>query len=434
MSRKELNRLEVMQRLSEKRMGQKEAGAILHLSMRQIKRLLKAYRQKGAAGLVSRHRGRKGNHRLSEEVKKCALNLLKTQYKGFGPTLAHEKLVEKEKLKLSDESVRQLMIEEDLWKPRKAKTVVVHQLRERRACFGELVQIDGSPHDWFEGRAEPCVLLVFIDDATGTLVQLRFVESESFFSYCQAAEGYFRRLGKPVAFYSDKNSVFRVNQPSAGTQADLTQFGRAMLELDIEIICANTPQAKGRVERVIQTLQDRLPKEMRLRGINGPVQGNAYLPEFRQDFNARFGEDPRSAVDLHRPLTAKDDLARILTWQEPRSVSKNLTIQFEKVVYQIQTDRPSYTLRHAQVTVCLNAQEQVTILYNGKALPFTIYHQQAKQAEIVSAKQLDLALKEKHLPSKPAPDHPWRRGFATPLSKRGSVTPSKSDISILENR
>ena len=285
MSRKELNRLGVMQRLSEKRMGQKEAGAILHLSTRQIKRLLKAYRQKGTAGLVSRHRGRKGNHRLSEEVKKRALNLLKTKYKGFGPTLAHEKLVEKEKLTLSDESVRKLMIEEDLWKPRKAKKVVVHQLRERRACFGELVQIDGSPHDWFEGRAESGVLLVFIDDATGQLVQLLFVKSESFFSYFQAAEGYFRRLGKPVAFYSDKNSIFRVNQPSAGTQPDLTQFGRAMLELDIEIICANTPQAKGRVERVIQTLQDRLPtpalaggarEEMRLGGINGPVQGNAY--------------------------------------------------------------------------------------------------------------------------------------------------------------
>ena len=203
MSAKELSRLEVMQKLSEKRMSQKEAGTILHLSTRQIKRLLKVYRKRGAAGLMSKHRGRKGNNRLSEEVKKRALNLLKTKYKGFGPTLAHEKLVEKDKLKLSDESVRQLMIEEDLWKPRKAKKVVTHQLRERRACFGELVQIDGSPHDWFEGRADPCVLLVFIDDATGKVVQLRFGESESFFSYAQAAEDYFQRYGKPVAFYSD---------------------------------------------------------------------------------------------------------------------------------------------------------------------------------------------------------------------------------------
>lgn len=435
MSAKELNRLEVMQRLSEKRMSQREAGRILDLSVRQIKRLLRGYREKGAAGLVSKHRGRKANNRLPEEVKKRALNLLKIKYKGFGPTLAHEKLVEREKLKLSDESVRQLMIEEDLWKPRKAKKVETHQLRARRACFGELVQIDGSPHDWFEGRAPACVLLVFIDDATGRLVQLLFVESESFFSYCQAAEGYFRRCGKPMAFYSDKNSIFRVNQPSAGSRNDLTQFGRGMQELDIQIICANSPQAKGRVERVIQTLQDRLPKEMRLRGIDSMAEGNAYLPEFLQDFNARFGEAPRSDVDLHRRLTAKEDLAHILTWQETRTLSKNLTLQFEKVVYQVQTDRPTYALRHAQVTVCVNAQKEVTLLYNGKTLPYSIYKQQAKQAEIVSAKQLDQVLQPKRLPPKPAPDHPWRRGFATPLSKPGNVTPaSVGDISILENR
>jgi transposase len=435
MSAKELNRLEVMQRLSEKRMRQKEAGKILNLSTRQIKRLLTAYRAKGAAGLVSKHRGRKGNNRLSEEAKKKALNVLKTKYKGFGPTLAHEKLVAREKLKISDESVRQLMIAEDLWKPRKARKAVIHQLRERRACFGELIQIDGSPHDWFEGRSEPCVLLVFIDDATGELVQLRLVESESFFSYCQTAEGYFRQFGKPVAFYSDKHGIFRVNVPSRGAGEALTQFGRAMQELDIQIICANSPQAKGRVERVIQTLQDRLPKEMRLRDISNLTEGNAYLPEFIADFNQRFAVEARSSVNAHRPLTPKEDLARILTWQESRTLSKNLTLQFEKVVYQIQTHRPSYALRNALVTVCVNAQDEITILYNGKTLSYSIYKQQAKQAEIVSMKQLDQTLQKTRLLSKPAPDHPWRRGFATPLSKRRNVTPtSPGDISILENR
>jgi transposase len=434
MSAKELSRVEVMQKLSEKRMSQKEAGTMLHVSTRQIKRLLKIYRHKGAAGLVSKHRGRKGNNRLAESVKKQALNLLKTKYRGFGPTLAHEKLVEKEKLQLSDESVRQLMIAEDLWKARKAKKVAVHQLRERRACFGELVQIDGSPHDWFEGRAEACVLLVFIDDATGKLVQLLFVDSESFVSYAQAAEGYFRQFGKPVAFYSDKHGIFRVNLPSVGTGTALTQFGRAMQELEIEIICANTPQAKGRVERVIQTLQDRLPKEMRLRKIASRAAGNAYLPEFLVDFNQRFAEPPRSDVDLHRPLTAKEDLSHILTWQETRTLSKNLTFQFQKTVYQIQTKRPTYALRNALVTVCVNAQQQITILYNGKSLPYTIYHQQAKQANVVSAKELDQVLQKPHLPSKPAPDHPWRQGFATPLSKPGIVTLPKGDISILDNR
>jgi hypothetical protein len=278
------------------------------------------------------------------------------------------------------------------------------------------------------------VLLVFIDDATGKLVQLRFVESESFFSYCQAAEGYFKRFGKPVAFYSDKNSIFRVNVPSVGPGAALTQFGRAMLELDIEIICANTPPAKGRVERVIQTLQDRLPKEMRLRGIHSHEAGNAYLPEFIQEFNQRFSEEPRSAVNAHRPLTAKEDLARILTWQETRTLSKNLTLQFYRTVYQIQTQRPTYALRKAQITVCLNAHEQIAILYNGKSWPYTIYNQQAKQAEVVSAKQIDLALQKPHLPANPAPDHPRRQGFATPLSKRANVTLPKGDISILENR
>jgi hypothetical protein len=342
--------------------------------------------------------------------------------------------VEKDKLKLSDESVRQLMIEEGLWKPRKAKKVVTHQLRERRACFGEMVQIDGSPYDWFEGRAAACVLLVFIDDATGMLVQLRFVESESFFSYAQAAEDYFRRCGKPVAFYSDKHGIFRGNLPSVGAGEALTQFGRAMQELDIQIICANTPQAKGRVERVNQTLQDRLVKQMRLRSISSMANGNTYLAEFIEEFNRRFAIEPRSSVDAHPPLTAKDDLARILTWQETRTLSKNLTLQFQKTVYQIQTERPTYALRKAQVTVCVNAQEDIAILYNGKALPYSIYNQQARQAEIVSAKQLDQVLNQQRLPAKPAPDHPWRKGFATPLSKRRSVLPPPpGDISILEN-
>ena len=276
---------------------------------------------------------------------------------------------------------------------------------------------------------------MFIDDATGKLGQLLFVDSESFVSYAQAAEGYLRQWGKPVAFYSDKHGIFRVNLPSVGTGMALTQFGRAMQELDIEIICANTPQAKGRVERVIQTLQDRLPKEMRLRGIHSHEAGNAYLPEFIQDFNQRFREEPRSDVNAHRPLTAKEDLARILTWQETRSLSKNLTLQFYKTVYQIQTKRPSYALRKAQVTVCLDAQEQITILYNGKSLPYAIYHSQAKQADIVPAKLLDRALQKPRLPTQPAPDHPWRQGFATPLSKRGIATSTrKGDISILESR
>jgi transposase len=430
MSTKELKRLEVMQKLEEKRMRQQEAACILGVSIRQVKRLLKSYRCDGAQGLVSKRRGCKSNNRLSEGTRKKALGLLRSKYEGFGPTLACEKLVELEGLQISDESVRQLMIVEGLWKPRKARKVVVHQMRERRACFGELVQIDGSPHDWFEGRTSACSLLVFIDDATGTLGQLSFVKSESFFSYSQAAKEYFERHGKPGAFYSDKHGIFRVNQPASGTTDALTQFGRAMQQLDIQIICAHTPQAKGRVERVNQTLQDRLPKELRLRDISSWEEGNAYLPEFMLDFNRRFAVQPRSDHNAHRLLTDQDDLDQILTWQETRTLSKNLTLQFRKTVYQIQTPRPTYALRHAAVTVCLDAQEQLTIFYKGKSLDYTIFHRQSKQSEIVDTKQLNAVVRSPH---KPAPDHPWRKGFATPLSKSRDVPP-RGDISTLENR
>jgi transposase len=417
MSAREVNRLEVMQRLKEKNLNQREAAKIVGVSVRQVKRMIKAYREKGAVGLVSQRRGRASNNRLNEATRVQALDLLGGKYRGFGPTLACEKLVEVEGLKISKESVRKMMVVAGLWKVRRVRKIVIHQMRERRPCVGELVQIDGSPHDWFEGRTPGCVLLVFIDDATGKLLQLLFVGSESFFSYCAAAQAYFECYGKPVAFYSDKHGIFRVNQGSAGQESGLTQFGRAMQELDIQIICANTPQAKGRVERANQTLQDRLVKEMRLRGISSLEAGNAFLPEFMADFNRRFGVPPISQHDAHRPLAAQDSLAHILTWQEPRILSKNLTLQFNKVVYQIQTERPSYSMRKAAVTVCLDDQENITILYKGKSLSYTVFHMQAKQSEVVQSKQINQALISQGKAHKPAPNHPWRKGFVIPSTK-----------------
>ena len=416
MSRKELSRIEVMGQLQEKRMTQKVAAKIMGVSERQVKRLWKRYREKGASGLVSGRRGKPSNNRMRADKVQAAVDWLHRRYADFGPTLACEKLVEEHKLKLSVGSVRKIMIEEELWKPKKGRKVGVHQMRERRACFGELVQVDGSPYDWFEGRAAECTLLVFIDDATGKLGQLLFVKSESFFSYCRATEGYLARHGKPVAFYSDKHGVFRVNQPAAGSSDALTQFGRAMQALDIQIICANTPQAKGRVERVNQTLQDRLPKELRLRGISDWQAGNAFLPEFMDDFNRRFAVQPRSQYDAHRPLSPQDNPARLFTWQETRILSKNLTLQFNKVVYQILTERPSYAMRHAPVTVCLDDQGNITILYKGKPFNYTVFHQQAKQSQVVQSKQIDQALLNQSKAHKPTPNHPWRNRFATPLS------------------
>jgi len=405
MSNQEITRLEAMQRIKDKRLTQKEAARMLNLSVRQIKRLYRAYKGKGAKGLISARRGELSNHRLDGQVQQQALDLLKEKYEGFGPTLAHEKLTEVHGVEMSRESVRKLMIVEGMWKPKRAKQPTVHQMRERRACFGELVQIDGSDHAWFEDRGPKCTLLVYIDDATGQLLELWFVPDETFFAYCEASRHYFERYGKPVAFYSDKHGIFRVNQPRPlGLSSGLTQFGRAMQELDIQIICANSPQAKGRIERANQTLQDRLVKELRLRVISDMQAGNAYLPEFQEDFNRRFAVAPRSTHDAHRPLLKTENLDVILTHQETRTLSKNLTVQSNKVVYQIQSDRPDYTLRNAQVTVCENAKGDVTILYNNKPLSYTIYHKPTRQAEVVDTKTLDRQI---HTPKPPAPDHPW---------------------------
>jgi len=407
MSNQEITRLEVMQRLKEKRLAQKEAARMLELSVRQIKRLFRAYEAQGAKGLISGRRGKPSNNRLDPQVIQHAIDLLYERYQDFGPTLAHEKLLEVHGLKLSDESVRRLMIEEGIWKPRKAKKPSAQQMRERRACFGELVQIDGSDHAWFEGRGPKCTLLVYIDDATGKLLELWFVPDETFFAYCEASRHYFERYGKPVAFYSDKHGIFRVNQEQTiGLGSGLTQFGRAMQDLDIQIICANSPQAKGRVERANQTLQDRLVKELRLRGISDMDAGNAYLPEFRDDFNRRFAVEPRSTHDAHRPLLKTENLDIILTHQKTGTLSKNLTVQYNKVIYQIQSDRPDYALRNAKVTVCENAKGEVTILYKDDPLAYTIYHKPTRQAEVVDTKTLDRQIT---IPKPPAPNHPWRR-------------------------
>ena len=414
MSKKELSRVEIMERIRAEKMTKKKAAETLGISVRQVRRLRKKYAEKGSVGLQNKSRGKPSNNRLPAKTRQEAINLLHSHYADFGPTFAHEKLVEKHRLKLSSGSVRQIMISENLWTPRKVKKIVAHQMRERRACAGELVQIDGSPHRWFEDRAPACTLLVYIDDATGKLGELRFAKSESFFSYAEASRAYIERHGKPVAFYSDKHGIFRVNQPSVGSGENLTQFGRAMQKLDILIICANTPQAKGRVERVNLTLQDRLVKEMRLLGISSMEEGNAYMPQFMEDFNGRFAVIPRSNNDAHRPLLLTDNLDQILTWQETRIISKNLSIQFNNVVYQIQTERPTYALRKAKVTVCLSADGNVAILYKGKELAYTIFKKQAKQSEVLSSKDVDRKVDKVRKHYKPAADHPWRRGFSSP--------------------
>jgi transposase len=414
MSQGEWSRLEVVQGVKQKRLRQREAAELLGLTERQIKRLCKLYEEEGASGLISKRRGRPSNNRLAEKTVKKARELLRTHYHDFGPTLAHEKLTIKG-VSLSVEAVRQLMIAEGLWQVRRAPRPVIHQLRERRARVGELIQIDGSPHDWFEGRAPKCTLLVFVDDATSQLMHLQFVEAETTFNYFAGVRSYIEEFGKPLAFYSDKFSVFRVNIPNALTGTGLTQFGRALKELKIELICAHSPQAKGRVERANQTLQDRLTKELRLLGISSVAEANAYLPTFIKEYNARFGVTPRCAESAHRPLQKGEDLDRVLTLSERRTLSKNLTLSYNKVIYQIQTKRAAYTMRSAHVEVRETSSGEITIEYKGRPLEHTVYREQEQhQARVVPAKLLQpaaaRAAARTKQPRAPVPlSHPWRR-------------------------
>src|SRR5437762_13846246 len=287
MSKRELNRLDVLARLDSDRLTARAAAELMTITLRQTYRLLRRYRDGGASAVANQRRGRPSNNRLPDVVRDHAIALVRERYADFGPTFAAEKLAERHDLKVSRETLRSWMRQAGIWMSR-AERGRIQQPRHRREHIGELVQIDGSEHRWFEDRAAACTLLVFVDDATSRLMELRFVASESTFAYFEALKAYLRRHGKPVALYSDKHSIFRVSNENAASGNGMTQFGRALSELNIEILCANTSQAKGRVERAHHTLQDRLVKELRLAGISTIEAANAFLPAFVQTFNARF--------------------------------------------------------------------------------------------------------------------------------------------------
>lgn len=375
MSKKELSRLEIISKVIEKRLKQREAAEMLGLGIRQIKRLCKGYNLCGAKGLVSKHRGSISNHRLSSTIKQQVIDLIIEHYRDFGPTLAAEKLREKHAIILSVESIRKIMIEANIWVTRDNRLKRAYQPRYRRPAFGELIQIDGSEHAWFEDRAPKSTLLVYVDDATSKLMAMRFVPHESMFTYFQVTKEYLLRYGKPLAFYSDKLSVFRVNQKSTEVDGEnITQFGRALSELNIQIICANSCQAKGRVERAHKTLQDRLVKELRLRGISTIEEGNAYLPEFLADYNKRFGKEPLSKVDAHRPLLPNEDITRILCCQEDRTLSNNLTIQYNKIKYMIEDTLQNRKLKRKRVTIYDYDDGRVEIYAGKRQLNFRLFY------------------------------------------------------------
>lgn len=418
LSRRELDRVGAIEAVAAGRLQQREAAKQLGLSVRQVKRLVRRFRDQGAAGLASRRRGRPSNNRVSDQLRAQAVALVRERYADFGPTLAHEKLTELHGLQLSVETLRKLMIEAELWQPKRRRRRPIFQLRERRPRRGELIQIDGSPHAWFEGRGERCTLLVFIDDANGELVQARFAPAETTAAYMQALGEYLQRRGRPVALYSDRHSIFRLAKQECESGRTLTQFGRALKTLEIEAIQAHTPQAKGRVERANLTLQDRLVKELRLAGINAIEAANDFLPDFLADYNRRFAISPKSAQDAHRPLYhSPEELDRVLCLHHSRRLSKSLSMQFQNTLYQIQRRGGGYHLRGAQITVCEHLDGRVTLLHHNRPLPYSTLAKGERPAPVEDDKTLnqrvDQALASPSLPSatKPRPDHPWRKAF-----------------------
>jgi len=379
MKNNEANKIEVLERLKRKEIKQSQAAELLGISARQVRRTLKKYELEGAKGLIHKGRGKQSNRKISQETIDKTIKIISKKYRDFGPTLAHEKLIEDHKLKLSLSTVRSQMVSVGLWKSKKRRVAHVHQLRERRSCFGEMIQLDGSPHDWFEGRGDKCNLNVSVDDAT-SIFSFRFSKVETTQDYFRLVEEYFNQYGLPLAFYVDKHSIFRVNtpvnldlrKPTKDKYEGLTQFGRAMAELGIELIFANTPQAKGRVERVNQTLQDRLVKEMRLDNISSIKEANKFLPKFIKKFNKRFSAKPKSKINMHRKLDKSIDLSKILCIKETRVVSKNLTLQYNNTIFQIKTKRSAYTLRKTTVTICERHDGTTTIWDSrGKPLDYT---------------------------------------------------------------
>jgi len=326
------------------------------------------------------------------------LEFVRCRYADFGPTLACEKLTEQHGFEVSRETLRRWMIEVGLWIPRSQRLRRAHQPRHRRSCLGELVQIDGCEHFWFEDRGPKCTLLVYVDDATNKLMELSFVVSESAFDYFASTRAYLERHGKPVAFYSDKATIFRVpSRKNASNGRGITQFGRALSELNIDILCANTPQAKGRVERAHLTLQDRLVKELRLRAISTREAGNAYLPIFWDDYNRRFGRDPLNPHDAHRPLRDDEDLDLIFTWQEERKLSRDLTFHYNRVMYLVEPGPETLPLAGQRCRVHEHEDGHVEVRHANRPLPCSIFLDKAPhvlQGAIVSNKRLGAALSQ----------------------------------------
>ena len=393
MSVKELERLKVVTDITEKRISLKNAGKRLNLSVRQIIRLVKIFKIQGAKGLTNKHRNTISNRKLSDEVRLKVLELYKENYPDFGPTLFCEKLTELHNIEISKETARKWLLKEGLWR-RERKTKLRKQLRERKPCFGEMLQLDGSHHDWFEKRRDKAVLMAFIDDAT-SMVYARFYEYEGTIPAMSLLKQYIEEYGLPMSIYSDRHTTYKSTDKN---KEALSQFERALSELGIELIHANTPQAKGRIERLFGTLQDRLVKEMRLRNISDIETANNFLKEYLPIFNSKFNVIPFDNANVNVKIGGDIDLDSYLCIKRERTVKNDNTISYNSKLYQLES-----CIRAKKVIVEERIDGGVHIKYNGISLKYKeIIKRPTKLTEKV------IKIRKKYIP--PA-DHPWRQSF-----------------------
>ena len=406
MRQKEANRYDIIQRAIKKEMKTIEAAEILNLTDRQIRRLKEQVKKKGIKGVIHAGRGKPSSKKIPDKERKKIIEIIKEKYWDFGPTFAAEKLEEDHKIKRDPKTIRTIMIEEDVWKPKKKKKNEYRSWRQRRSSFGELQQYDGSYEYWFEDRAPKCCLIASIDDATSRITFAKFGEHEGVEPTFNFWQEYIQKRGKPLAIYVDKFSTYSMNSKLAKENPDtLTQFERAMSTFQIEVIKANSSQAKGRVERLFKTLQDRLIKELRLNNISTIEEANEFLEKiFIPKFNAKFSVEPRAKVNLHKKVTQfeKDNFSSIFSRHYERTIRNDYTISYKNIWYQLEETQSVAMFAGEIIKVEERFNGDIYFRLRGKYLN---YRQIQEKPQKVSAKTVPWVL----APNVPAKDHPWRK-------------------------